>query len=125
MNAPTKSAPEWFVLSDQVRPLTLERLAESLENLRLPLQIRTSPLQAFWFLTNSLFLASEANEQGMHANSLSITRQCLEAISVIELGLSQEYRTGAQALGVEDALPPLRSLISLRISVAAPPRVLT
>jgi hypothetical protein len=67
----------------------LQRLAESLDKLSLPLQIRTSPLQAFWFLSNSLFLASEANERGMHANSLSITRQCLEAISVIELGLSQ------------------------------------
>jgi hypothetical protein len=33
--------------------------------------------------------ASQANEEGMHANSLSITRQCLEAISVIELGLTQ------------------------------------
>lgn len=89
MNAPTKSGPAWFVLSEEVRPLTLERLAESLDRLSLPLQVRTSPLQAFWFLSNSLYLASEANEKGMHANSLSITRQCIEAISVIELGLSQ------------------------------------
>ena len=44
--------------------------------------------RAFWFLSNSSFFVSEANEQGMHANSLSITRQLLEAISVIELGLS-------------------------------------
>jgi len=89
MNARTKSPPEWFVLSDEARPLTLQRLAESLDNLRLPLQIRTAPLQAFWFLSNSLFLASQANQDGMHANALSITRQCIEAISVIELGLSQ------------------------------------
>jgi hypothetical protein len=89
MNTRTKSPPEWFVLSDEVRPLTLQRLAESLDNLRLPPQIRTAPLQAFWFLSNSLFLASQANQDGMHANALSITRQCIEAISVIELGLSQ------------------------------------
>ncbi len=89
MNTRIKSPPEWFVLSDEVRPLTLQRLAESLDNLHLPLQIRTAPLQAFWFLSNSLFLASQANQDGMHANALSITRQCIEAISVIELGLSQ------------------------------------
>jgi hypothetical protein len=34
-------------------------------------------------------LANRANRDGMHANALSITRQCLEAISVIELGLAQ------------------------------------
>src|SRR5215471_19764373 len=89
MNAPTKSGTAWFALSDEVTPLTLERLAESLERQRLSLQVRTSPLQAFWFLGNSLYLASEANKQGMHANSLSITRQCIEAISVIELGPSR------------------------------------
>lgn len=89
MDRTPKSAPEWFVISDEVRPLTLQRLAESLDALRLPLQIRTAPVQAFWFLSNSLFLASQANQDGMHANALSITRQCLEAISVIELGLSQ------------------------------------
>ena len=45
-------------------------------------------MQAHWFVLDSLFLASRANKEGMHANALALTRQCIEAISVIEMGLA-------------------------------------
>ncbi|WP_154394707.1 hypothetical protein [Burkholderia pseudomallei] len=38
-------------------------------------------------MLDSLFLANKANREGMHANALSLTRQCLESLSVIELGI--------------------------------------
>jgi hypothetical protein len=88
-HATKESVPQWVRIAAKTTPLILQRLEVSLNRLNLPLQVRTLPLQAFWFLNNSLFLANEANRAGMHANALSITRQCLEAISVIELGLSK------------------------------------
>lgn len=80
--------PEWFALTNDTTTETMERIARSVQDLPLPLQVRFLPMQAHWFILDSLLLANEANRQGMHANALSLTRQCLEAISVIELGLS-------------------------------------
>jgi hypothetical protein len=42
---------------------------------------------AHWFMLDSLLLANKANRDGMHANALSLTRQCVEALGVIELGI--------------------------------------
>jgi hypothetical protein len=83
------ATPEWFTISEQVTPLTFQRLADATSDLPLPIQVRSLPRQAFWFLMNSLYLANQANRVGMHANALSITRQCLEAVSIIELGLTR------------------------------------
>ena len=82
-----RNAPEWFILSEELLPQIMQRLARSLENLPLPVAVRTFPIQAHWFLLDSLYLANIANRDGMHANALAITRQCLESISIIELGL--------------------------------------
>lgn len=66
----------------------MERVALSLQELNLPLQVRFLPVQAHWFILDSLLLANQANREGMHANALSLLRQCLEAISIVELGLT-------------------------------------
>lgn len=42
---------------------------------------------AHWFVLDTLLLASQANRDGMHANALALTRQCVEAISITELGV--------------------------------------
>ena len=42
---------------------------------------------AHWFVLDTLLLANQANREGMHANALALLRQCVEAISIIELGL--------------------------------------
>lgn len=87
----TKAAklPEWFTLSEQLTPLTFKRLDLALSNLDLPIEVKQQPLQAFWHLLNVLYIANKANREGMHANALSITRQCIECISLIEIGLSR------------------------------------
>lgn len=51
------------------------------------MQVRMSPRLAHWFMLDSLLLANRANREGMHANALSLTRQCLEALTVLELGI--------------------------------------
>jgi hypothetical protein len=50
-------------------------------------QVRSAPMLAHWFVLDTLLLANQANRDGMHANALALTRQCVEAISVIELGV--------------------------------------
>lgn len=79
--------PEWFTLSERATPETLSRIEAAVRATALPVQVNMLPNQAFWFLRNSLSLANKANRWGMHANALAITRQCLEALSVIELSL--------------------------------------
>jgi hypothetical protein len=83
-----RTVPKWFGMTDLATSETMKRIAESVQKLALPLQIKFLPVQAHWFILDSLLLANRANREGMHANALALTRQCLEAISVIELGLS-------------------------------------
>jgi hypothetical protein len=82
-----RSVPEWFSLGEKATPETMKRIAASVEGLSLPLQVKHLPLQAHWFVLDSLLLANQANREGMHANALSLTRQCIEAISIIETGI--------------------------------------
>lgn len=49
---------------------------------------------AHWFISDSLLLANKANWDGMHANAISLLRQCVEGISVIELGTMRASRRG-------------------------------
>jgi hypothetical protein len=79
--------PDWFTTAEEANPGILERIAAATRNLKLPLKVALPPTEAFWFLLNSMQIANRANRDGMHANALAITRQCLEAISILELGL--------------------------------------
>lgn len=62
---------------------------------------------AHWFLLDSLLLAHQANKDGMHANALAITRQCIEAIGIIELGICGHPDAETRLLEWDsDKLPP-------------------
>jgi hypothetical protein len=84
----SSAAPEWFTIAEIATADTMKRIANSVRELSLPLQVKFLPMQAHWFILDSLLLANQANHEGMHSNALALTRQCLEAISIIELGLS-------------------------------------
>ncbi len=79
--------PEWFTIGDSATAPIMGRIADILSASELPAQVRFHPLLAHWFLLDTLALAHEANRQGMHANAIILTRPCVEAISVIELGI--------------------------------------
>lgn len=81
------AAPEWFVRTEEATSEVMGRIASATNAASMSLQVRFLPQKAHWFLLDSLFLANQANRDGMHANALSLTRQCVEAISVLELGL--------------------------------------
>jgi hypothetical protein len=83
----TRPPPEWFVLAEEATRPTMEHLRSAIEARSLPLQVKFAPTLAHWFVLDSLYLASDANRAGMHANALALTRQCIEAFSVIELGI--------------------------------------
>lgn len=51
------------------------------------LQVKNVPMLAHWFLLDSLHLANQANREGMHANALALTRQCVESMNIIEIGI--------------------------------------
>jgi len=83
----TRKTPEWFLLSEEATPQVMSRVAKATSGSQMSMQVRSSPTLAHWFMLDSLLLANKANRDGMHANALSLTRQCLEALGIIELGI--------------------------------------
>ncbi|MCE4543253.1 hypothetical protein [Caballeronia sp. PC1] len=65
----------------------MRRIAAASASNSMSLQVKYSPTLAYWFICDTLSLANQANREGMHANALSLTRQCIEAVSVIEVGI--------------------------------------
>lgn len=80
--------PDWFTLGEGINERTMSRMADALSGLDMDVDVRSQPMLAHWFLRDSLALSNQANREGSHANALVLTRQCVEAISIIELGLS-------------------------------------
>ena len=79
--------PVWFPLCEEATPLVMRHIADAVSSIQMVPQVRSAPMLAHWFLLDSLFLANQANRDGMHANALALTRQCIEAISIIEIGM--------------------------------------
>ena len=83
----TRSAPEWFKLNEEATSQIMRRIANSVSANEMTLQVKSAPMLAHWFILDTLLLANQANRDGMHANALALTRQCVEAIGVVELGV--------------------------------------
>lgn len=83
----TKPVPEWFTLSETLTPSIMRCVADAADANGMNIQVRHAAKLAHWFLLDSMMLANRANRDGMHANALALTRQCIEAIGVIELGI--------------------------------------
>src|SRR5579863_2947993 len=88
--------PEWFTAGEAAAPQVMRRIADSVRDLPMATQVRSAPTLAHWFLLDTMLLANNANREGMHANALSLTRQCVEAISIVELGVCRH--AGAEAV---------------------------
>lgn len=82
-----RSIPDWFKITDTATSAVMQRIASAASANTMTLQVRSSPTLAHWFVVDTLLLANQANREGMHANALALTRQCIEAISVVELGV--------------------------------------
>jgi hypothetical protein len=93
-----KAIPEWFAISEDATPEVMRRIAAAASANGMSLQVRHSPMLAHWFVLDSLLLANRANREGMHANALALTRQCIEAMSVIELGICRHEQSEAVLL---------------------------
>ena len=65
----------------------MRRIADAASKRALAIQVQSSAMLAHWFVLDTMLLANQANRDGMHANALALTSQCVEAISVIELGI--------------------------------------
>ena len=87
MTAANRTGPDWFVLGEEATPIVMRRVAAAVSANGFSRQVQMAPTLAHWFLLDSLLLANRANREGMHANALSLIRQCLEALSIIEVGV--------------------------------------
>jgi hypothetical protein len=92
----SRPVPEWFIAGEAAAPQVMRRIADSVRDVPMAMQVRSAPMLAHWFLLDTLLLANNANREGMHANALALTRQCVEAINIVELGLCRHV--GAEAV---------------------------
>lgn len=83
----TRSLPEWATLGEGATSQIMRRIAATVSAIEMVPQVKSTPMLAHWFVLDTLLLANRANRDGMHANALALTRQCVEAIGVIELGV--------------------------------------
>ena len=103
----TRPTPEWFTISETATSQVMQRIAASVSDLAMTQQVRSTPMLAHWFLLDTLLLANRANKEGMHANALALTRQCVEAIGIVELGVCGHSEAEATLLRWEsDRLNP-------------------
>ncbi|WP_054678502.1 hypothetical protein [Microbacterium sp. No. 7] len=104
---PARPTPEWFQHTDSATTEVMHRVTKAVTANEMSQQVQHLPTLAHWFVLDSLSLANQANREGMHANALALTRQCVEAISVIELGICGHPGAEATLLKWEaDELPP-------------------
>lgn len=103
----SRQIPEWFPATEEANPESMRRIADAVSSSQMTLQVKSAPMLAHWFMLDSLLLANQANRDGMHANALALTRQCVEAIGVIELGICRHPEAEAALLKWEaDNLTP-------------------
>lgn len=95
-------APTWFPIAEEATPQVMRRIADSVTAIVMVPQVRSAPMMAHWFMLDTLLLANQANRDGMHANALALTRQCVEAISIIELGICGHADAESMLLRWED-----------------------
>jgi hypothetical protein len=93
-----RNVPEWFKLLENATQHVMQRVASAVTANAMSLQVKSSPTLAHWFILDTLSLANKANREGMHANALALTRQCIEAISVVELGICKHPDAEAMLL---------------------------
>lgn len=98
----SRPAPEWFPLAEEANPQVMRRIASAVEANAMALQVKSAAMLAHWFVLDTLLLANQANRDGMHANALALTRQCVEATGVIELGICGHPDAEAQLLKWDD-----------------------
>jgi hypothetical protein len=100
--------PPWFIQSEKAFHPTMQRIGAAVGTTGLSVDLGHLPLSAYWFYTISLHIAWEANKNGMHANALATTRLCIEAMSIVELGICKhqdngyvlsEWKDGKRTLG--------------------------
>lgn len=97
-----RSIPEWFTLGEEAMPQAMQRIANAVSDNQMCSQVKHVPMLAHWFISDSLLLATRANAEGMHANAISLLRQCIEGISVIEIGICEHAEAESTLLKWED-----------------------
>jgi hypothetical protein len=88
MSTPPHSLPEWFVHGERLLWPTLA-LARSAVGQRKggDLTLDVIPECAAIHLIHCIDTSSQVNRKGRHAVAISLVRQCVEAITLVELGL--------------------------------------
>lgn len=86
--------PRWLRLTDELVPVVVSQASMHLDPRRQPLDpnLANVPYAAFlhWCACHSCSM--DANERGLHAVSVALVRQCLEALSLVALGLWNDPR---------------------------------
>jgi hypothetical protein len=86
--------PKWLRLTDKLLPVLVSQGSAHLDPRRQSLDPNLAyvPYGAFLHWCGSLDCSMYANERGLHAVAIAVTRQCLESLSLVTLGLWDDVR---------------------------------
>lgn len=80
--------PKWLVLGDEVIATAVGEAFAATDQLDLPnLQVKPIPFMSVCHLNACLSLSIDSNKKGWHSAAICLLRQCVEALTIIEIGL--------------------------------------
>lgn len=87
-NLPRTSIPDWLKVSNQFLLPIIEHAAASVEERKdIDPTDRLAPLLAAIHLHQSIRASMSSNSAGHHSIAIALLRQCVEALTVVEIGL--------------------------------------
>ena len=98
--------PRWLeICQENIIPLLEHTSASLLERKTLDVHVRTAALLASYHLHQCVLSSVDANEKGRHSVAMALLRQCVEALTIVEVGLQpQEFATDLLRSWIEDLL---------------------
>lgn len=101
--------PEWLKYSDQLTILVVQQAIDALQRSGITdPDLAMVPHCALLHFAGCLRVSSSANEQGLHSVAMGLLRQCVETLTLVDVGLQSstyaepllsEWRAGAKSQG--------------------------
>ena len=98
--------PRWLeICQENLIPLLEHTTASLSERKDLDAHVRIAPLLASYHLHQGVLSSIEANEKGRHSVAMAMLRQCVEALTIVDVGLQPpEFATDVLLSWLEDRL---------------------
>jgi hypothetical protein len=94
------SSPKWLPLGEEIATTAIDEALSVTNYLRFPnLQVKPIPYMAVCHLHACFSLSIDSNKRGWHSAAICLLRQCVEAVTVMDIGLQDTSYSEPLLLG--------------------------